>query len=164
MFFVGRGMGAWSFTAARSTRGAAPGRAASSSSLRRIDAPPWMMPSMVLVWSDAPRAAGMSITRLSSSSRPGRGCPEGRGEKVTSFMFPLAGSKMCQWVPRRRPARLEEALHVARDDFGQGRRIPARAIVLLDEERADAFDEVALLHAGVDQVELQAEALRERQG
>src|ERR1700674_278935 len=121
-----------------------------------------MMPSSDDVSPSAPRAAGMSTTRLSSRTRPGRGAPEGRGEKVASFMG-FSSSQRCQGMLLRLPARLEEGVHRGMGDFLEELRAPLRLHVLLHDERANALDEIALLEAAVDEVELHAKAIGERQ-
>jgi hypothetical protein len=72
-------MGACSFTSASATvaAGGLPERLRSCAS---IAGPPRMIASIVAVASDAPSAPGMSMMRRPSSTRPGRGVPEGNGE------------------------------------------------------------------------------------
>src|SRR5690348_42708 len=143
-------MGACSFTS-ESARAPAGGFAARPRSRSSMGAPARMRPSMVLVASLAPSAAGMSTMLLSPTTRPGRGLPEGRGENVASFMGLPGGSlEECEGMLRRLPARREERVHGAAGDARELGRAPARLVVLVHEERADAFEDVALLEAAVD--------------
>src|SRR5258706_9308039 len=120
-------------------------------------------PSTDAVASSTPSAAGMSTTRRSPTTRPGRGSPEGRGEKVTTFMVSSGLSEGGEGMLRGLPAWREERLDRSARDVAEARRAPAGRVVLLDDERADAFDDVALLEAGVDEIELHAKTIGERE-
>src|SRR5450631_1245724 len=64
---------------------------------------------------------------------------------------------------RGRPARPEERFDRGALDFCQARGIPVRLVVLFDDEGANPLDEVTLFEATVDEIQLHAEALRERE-
>src|SRR5688572_15379482 len=119
-----------------------------------------MRPIMVSVDSRAPRAAGMSTIRCLSSISPGRGCPEGSGEKVTSLMAGLSGERGERMLARI-PARREEGVDRGAVDVLEALRIPARLVVLVDDAGADALAHVALVEARVHQAQLHAEAIGE---
>src|ERR1700760_4711158 len=118
-------MGACSFTSARAS---APDAGLAARSRRRwsIGVPARIRPSIVEVDSSAPSAAGMSITDLSPTTRPGRGLPEGRGEKVASFMVACVLSlEECEGVLRGFPARREEGHHLVFVHRVDARVLPA---------------------------------------
>ena len=70
---------------------------------------------------------------------------------------------MAKGVLERPPAGGEERLDRRVGDVRERGRVPARGIVLVHDQGADALDEIALVEAAVDEVELEAEAVRERQ-
>src|SRR5579862_5275316 len=67
----------------------------------------------------------------------------------------------CEGMLCRGPARGEEGGHVLLRDVFDARALPARRVVLVDEEGADTLDDIALVEAGEHEVELHAEAVRE---
>src|ERR1700732_925831 len=96
------------------------------------------------------------ITR-SATARPSPGAPPGiPAHEILNFTLSLQVRK---WMTSGAPSFAEKGFHRSVGYLFQAHRLPARRVVLVDQQGAYALDEVALFETLLDHAEFHAEAV-----